>query len=51
MYMYIPDENCLLVFADIHFRANGTMAACGINAQGVNQHDLSLGKVFMTIIY
>jgi hypothetical protein len=27
----------------IHFRANGTMESCVINAQGVNTHDLALG--------
>ena len=29
----------------IHFRANHTMESCVINAQGVNQHDLSHGSV------
>jgi hypothetical protein len=28
----------------IHFRANGTMEPCVINAQGVNQHDLTAGR-------
>ena len=29
----------------IHFRANGTMESCVVNAQGVNSHDLALGPI------
>ena len=29
----------------IHFRANGTMESCVVNAQGVNSHNLTLGPI------